>query len=107
MLELILDLLDRVARGFLFALPVAALWFSALGFQKHGRTTQHIGLSLVFLLYLSGVLSVTGIRRPFGFFPAAVFGSVCGHDQGAGGYDAECAAVFAAGRVSADFARGI
>lgn len=35
----------------------------------HGRTTQHIGLSLVFLFYLSGVLAVTGIRRPFGFFP--------------------------------------
>ena len=34
----------------------------------HGRTTQHIGLSLVFLLYLSGVLAVTGIKRPFGFF---------------------------------------
>ena len=64
-----MDLLDRAARGFLFALPVAALWFSALGFQTHGRTTQHIGLSLVFLLYLSGVLAVTGIRRPFGFFP--------------------------------------
>lgn len=69
MLELMLDLLDRAARGFLFALPVAALWFSALGFQTHGRTTQHIGLSLVFLLYLSGVLAVTGIGRPFGFFP--------------------------------------
>ena len=69
MLELILDLLDRAARGFLFALPVAALWFSALGFQKHGRTTQHMGLSLVFLFYLSGVLAMTGIGRPFGFFP--------------------------------------
>ena len=28
-----------------------------------------MGLSLVFLFYLSGVLAVTGIRRPFGFFP--------------------------------------
>lgn len=35
----------------------------------HGRTTQHIGLSLVFLFYLSGILAVTGIGRPFGFFP--------------------------------------
>ena len=69
MLELMLDLLDRAARGFLFALPAAIFWFAALCFRKRGRTTQHIGLSLVFLFYLSGVLAVTGIRRPFGFFP--------------------------------------
>lgn len=107
MLELILDLLDRAARGFLFALPVAALWFSALGFQKHGRTTQHIGLSLVFLLYLSGVLAVTGIRRPFGFFPRLALVPFVDMIKGASKYNAECAAVFAAGRVPADFARGI
>ena len=69
MLELMLDLLDRAARGFLFALPAAIFWFAALCFRKRGRTAQHMGLSLVFLLYLSGVLAVTGIGRPFGFFP--------------------------------------
>ena len=69
MLELILDPLDRAARGFLFALPAAIFWFAALCFRKRGRTAQHMGLSLVFLFYLSGVLAVTGIRRPFGFFP--------------------------------------
>ena len=69
MLELMLDLLDRAARGFLFALPAAIFWFAALCFRKRGRTAQHMGLSLVFLFYLSGVLAVTGIGRPFGFFP--------------------------------------
>ena len=69
MLELMLDLLDRAARGFLFALPAAIFWFAALCFRKRGRTTQHMGLSLVFLFYLSGVLAMTGIGRPFGFFP--------------------------------------
>lgn len=69
MLELILDLLDRAVRGFLFALPVVALWLSALAFRKQARTAQHMALSLVFLFYLSGVLAVTGIGRPFGFFP--------------------------------------
>ena len=69
MLELMLALLDRAARGFLFALPAAIFWFAALCFRKRGRTAQHMGLSLVFLFYLSGVLAVTGIRRPFGFFP--------------------------------------
>ena len=107
MLELILDPLDRAARGFLFALPVAALWFSALGFQKHGRTTQHIGLSLVFLFYLSGVLAVTGIGRPFGFFPRLALVPFVDMIKGASKYNAECAAVFAAGRVSADFARRV
>ena len=63
MLELMLDLLDRAARGFLFALPAAIFWFAALCFRKRGRTAQHMGLSL------SGILAVTGIRRPFGFFP--------------------------------------
>lgn len=29
MLELMLDLLDRAARGFLFALPAAIFWFAA------------------------------------------------------------------------------
>lgn len=107
MLELMLDLLDRAARGFLFALPVAALWFSALGFQKHGRTAQHIGLSLVFLLYLSGVLAVTGIRRPFGFFPRLALVPFVDMIKGASKYTAECAAVFAAGRVPADFVRRV
>ena len=37
MLELILDLLDRAARGFLFALPAAIFWFAALCFRKRGR----------------------------------------------------------------------
>ena len=69
MLELMLDLLDRAARGFLFALPAAIFWFAALCFRKRGRTAQHMGLSLVFLFYLSGVLAMTGIGRPFGFFP--------------------------------------
>lgn len=107
MLELMLDLLDCAARGLLFALPVAALWFSALGFQKHGRTTQHIGLSLVFLLYLSGVLAVTGIRRPFGFFPRLALVPFVDMIKGASKYDTEYAAVFAAGRVPADFVRRV
>ena len=49
MLELMLDLLDRAAKGFLFALPAAIFWFAALCFRKRGRTAQHMGLSLVFL----------------------------------------------------------
>ena len=69
MLELILDLLDRAVRGFLFALPVVLLWFAALGFRKRGRTVPHMGLTLAFLFYLSGVLAVTGIGKPFGFYP--------------------------------------
>ena len=48
MLELMLDLLDRAARGFLFALPAAIFWFAALCFRKRRRTAQHMGLSLVF-----------------------------------------------------------
>lgn len=69
MLELILDLLDRAMRGFAFALPAAIVWFAAPGVRKRGRTASHIGLSLVFLFYLSGILAVTGIGKPFGFFP--------------------------------------
>ena len=36
MLELMLDLLDRAARGFLFALPAAIFWFAALCFGNAG-----------------------------------------------------------------------
>lgn len=36
MLELMLDLLDCAARGFLFALPAAIFWFAALCFRNAG-----------------------------------------------------------------------
>lgn len=107
MLELMLDLLDRAAKGFLFALPAAIFWFAVLCFRKRGRTAQHMGLSLVFLFYLSGVLAVTGIGRPFGFFPRLALVPFVDMIKGASKYNTECAAVFAAGRVPADFVRRV
>lgn len=69
MLDLILELLMRALRGFLPALPFLAAWFLLLRVRKKEQTAAHMLCALVFCLYLSGVLAVTGIGRPFGFRP--------------------------------------
>lgn len=69
MLELIMELLSRAARGFVFALPFEAIWFLALRIRKKPQTVAHVAAATVFSLYLSAVLAVTGIGKPFGFFP--------------------------------------
>lgn len=69
MLELLLDLMKRSVLIFLPALPLPTAWFIFLHVRKKDQTAAHILCAFVFCLYLSGVLAVTGIGRPFGFRP--------------------------------------
>ena len=69
MLELFLELSIRALRGFLPALPFLVAWFLFLYARKKDLTAAHMLCAFAFCLYLSGVLAVTGIGRPFGFRP--------------------------------------
>lgn len=69
MLELLLDLTRRVLEGFVFAAPCVDIWFLGLRFHKKAPPFAHMLAAFGLCLYLSGVLAVTGIRKPFGFFP--------------------------------------
>ena len=69
MLELILELLSRTLRGFVFAIPFEIGWFLTLRIRKKPQAMAHMAAAMVFSLYLSAVLAVTGIGKPFGFFP--------------------------------------
>ena len=79
MLELLLDLTRRALEGFVFAAPCVGIWFLGLRFHKKAPPFAHMLAAFGLCLYLSGVLAVTGIGKPFGFFPAHFACSVCGH----------------------------
>ena len=69
MLELLLDLTRRALEGFVFAAPCVGIWFLGLRFHKKAPPFAHMLAAFGLCLYLSGVLAVTGIGKPFGFFP--------------------------------------
>ena len=69
MLGLLIELAGRALSIFLPALPFLAAWFLLLRVKRKTQSAAHILAVLIFCLYLSGVLAVTGIGRPFGFFP--------------------------------------
>lgn len=69
MLELLLDLTRRALEGFVFAVPCVGIWFLGLRFHKKALPFAHMLAAFGLCLYLSGVLAVTGIGKPFGFFP--------------------------------------
>ena len=73
MLELLLELTLRTLYGFVCALPGIGIWFAWLGIRKKTPGAAHTIGALVFCLYLSGVLAVTGIGRPFRFAPTFNF----------------------------------
>lgn len=69
MLVLLLELAGRALSIFFPALAFLAVWFLLLRVKRKPQSAAHILAALVFCLYLSGVLAVTGIGRPFGFRP--------------------------------------
>ena len=69
MLGLLIELAGRALSIFLPALPFLAAWFLLLRVKRKTQSAAHILAVLIFCLYLSGVLAVTGIGRPFGFRP--------------------------------------
>lgn len=69
MLELLLELAGRAFSIFLPALPFLGAWFLLLRVKRKTQSAAHLLLTLLYGLYLSGVLAVTGIGRPFGFRP--------------------------------------
>ena len=69
MLELLLDLTRRALEGFAFAAPCVGIWFLGLRFHKKAPPFAHMLAAFGLCLYLSGVLAVTGIGKPFGYFP--------------------------------------
>ena len=78
MLELLLDLTRRALEGFVFAAPCVGIWFLGLRFHKKAPPFAHMLAAFGLCLYLSGVLAVTGIGKPFVFF-AYLVDAVCGH----------------------------
>lgn len=69
MLELLLELAGRAFSILLPALPFLGAWFLLLRVKRKTQSAAHLLLTLLYCLYLSGVLAVTGIGRPFGFRP--------------------------------------
>lgn len=69
MLELLLELAGRAFSILLPALPFLGAWFLLLRVRRRKQSAAHLLLTLLYGLYLSGVLAVTGIGRPFGFRP--------------------------------------
>ena len=69
MLELLLELAGRAFSILLPALLFLGAWFLLLRVKRKTQSAAHILTVLIFCLYLSGVLAVTGIGRPFGFRP--------------------------------------
>lgn len=69
MLELLLELAGRAFSILLPALPFLFAWFLLLRVKRKTQSAAHLLLTLLYCLYLSGVLAVTGIGRPFGFRP--------------------------------------
>ena len=69
MLELFLELTGRALSILFPALPFLAICFLLLRVKRKPQSAAHILAALGFCLYLSGVLAVTGIGRPFGFRP--------------------------------------
>ena len=67
MLELLLDLTRRALEGFVFAAPCVGIWFLGLRFHKKVPPFAHMLAAFGLCLYLSGVLAVTGIGKPFFF----------------------------------------
>ena len=69
MLELLLELAGRAFSILLPSLPFLGAWFLLLRVKRKTQSAAHLLLTLLYCLYLSGVLAVTGIGRPFGFRP--------------------------------------
>ena len=59
----IIQILQRSLSGYVFVLPAAALYFFMLKKLKKPQSLAHIAAALVFLYYLVGVFTMTGIGR--------------------------------------------
>lgn len=68
----IIQILQRSLSGYAFVLPMAALYFFLLKMVKKPQSWVHIAASLVFLYYLIGVFTMTGIGRLKPFSPRLV-----------------------------------
>lgn len=68
-MELLLELAGRAFSILLPALPFLGAWFLLLRVRRRKQSAAHLLLTLLYCLYLSGVLAVTGIGRPFSFRP--------------------------------------
>ena len=68
----IIQILQRSLSGYVFVLPAAALYFFMLKKLKKSQSWVHIAASLIFLYYLVGVFTMTGIGRLKPFSPKLV-----------------------------------
>lgn len=68
----IIQILQRSLSGYVFVLPAAALYFFLLKMRKKPQSWAHITVSLIFLYYLVGVFTMTGIGRLKPFSPRLV-----------------------------------
>ena len=68
----IIQILQRLLSGYIFVLPMATLYFFLLKMRKRPQSWAHIAASFVFLYYLVGVFTMTGIGRLKPFSPRLV-----------------------------------
>lgn len=68
----IIQILQRSLSGYIFVLPMAALYFFLLKMLKKPQSWLHIAASLIFLYYLVGVFTMTGIGQLKAFSPRLV-----------------------------------
>ena len=68
----VIQILQRSLSGYVFVLPTAALYFFLLNKRKKTQSWSHIVTALIFLYYLVGVFTVTGIGQLKPFSPRLV-----------------------------------
>ena len=68
----IIQILQRSLSGYVFVFPAAALYFFMLKKLKKPQSRAHIAAALIFLYYLVGVFTMTGIGRLKPFSPRLV-----------------------------------
>ena len=68
----IIQILQRSLSGYVFVLPAAALYFFMLKKLEKPQSRAHIAAALIFLYYLVGVFTMTGIGRLKAFAPRLV-----------------------------------
>ena len=68
----VIQILQRSLSGYVFVLPTALLYFFLLNKRKKTQFWSHIVTALIFLYYLVGVFTVTGIGKLKAFSPKLV-----------------------------------
>ncbi len=67
------DIIIRSLSGYVFVLPILALYFCCLGRAGKKQTLHHIVSVLIFCYYLIGILTMTGIGKWKPFSPRMVW----------------------------------